>query len=115
MRSRKIDTLILNLFTFHYGPIQIIGTYKIFIRENNIYIPLWSYSNYKIIFNIILKNLFTFHYGPIKIFISQKAYDILKKFTFHYGPIQILYQFESDTEVVLIYIPLWSYSNFINL
>ena len=62
-KSYKAD-----LFTFHYGPIQI---------------RVWW--NIK---TCVMQ--FTFHYGPIQIF---KFYIFIKSvllFTFHYGPIQIV-------------------------
>ena len=62
------------IFTFHYGPIQIIslGTNKQALAK------------------------FTFHYGPIQIKIFSFNYDIFSEFTFHYGPIQILYKVSFD-------------------
>ena len=79
----------LQIFTFHYGPIQING-FHLFVGE---------------------QGSFTFHYGPIQIninFINNpfqqdlhstmvlfKYYYsnmnmILHTFTFHYGPIQMI-------------------------
>ena len=36
-----------NTFTFHYGPIQISKDSSTDSHCYDIYIPLWSYSNYK--------------------------------------------------------------------
>ena len=55
----------LNAFTFHYGPIQIVLNYWGFTLSY-IYIPLWSYSNGIENLNIMPFKLFTFHYGPIQ-------------------------------------------------
>ena len=37
--------IIVNLFTFHYGPIQIKRNSQKKMSSEVIYIPLWSYSN----------------------------------------------------------------------
>ena len=99
-----------NIFTFHYGPIQM-QLMNISYQANYIYIPLWSYSNafsklhyalfkynlhstmvlfkFHYISTFPLLIIFTFHYGPIQIkFINSSCYFIFT-FTFHYGPIQI--------------------------
>ena len=84
----KIDDK--KLFTFHYGPIQIL----------RLSIEPWSSAK------------FTFHYGPIQMMTSKQKEFIETVFTFHYGPIQI-----AKMAIALsyheIYIPLWSYSNMI--
>ena len=56
---------------------------------NAIYIPLWSYSNYDISSERIVKFVFTFHYGPIQMLLGETSIQSLREFTFHYGPIQI--------------------------
>ena len=76
------------IFTFHYGPIQMNHSLQQ-LRSNAIYIPLWSYSNIRLLKYHILKNQFTFHYGPIQIISSIRIISSEDKFTFHYGPIQI--------------------------
>ena len=55
---------------------------------NQIYIPLWSYSNVTCSIIGYLKGIFTFHYGPIQM---QQSQSCICNFR--------------------IYIPLWSYSN----
>ena len=54
------------VFTFHYGPIQIKVTQNANECDKLIYIPLWSYSNISQDILILLMNWFTFHYGPIQ-------------------------------------------------
>ena len=80
---------VLKKFTFHYGPIQILYVRYRFTYCIRIYIPLWSYSNIKIIqlVNLIIK--FTFHYGPIQMNAISSVQKFEAAFTFHYGPIQI--------------------------
>ncbi len=68
MRSRKIDTLILNLFTFHYGPIQIESTENMEL----------------LIFTHLHSTMVLFKYDML-----TYATDEYNEFTFHYGPIQI--------------------------
>ena len=58
--------------------------------------------------------LFTFHYGPIQISSWTSLFIFSILFTFHYGPIQIWWRKKLHLTCVLIYIPLWSYSNGIN-
>ena len=77
------------IFTFHYGPIQI-GQSFFFAR--------------------IYFTKFTFHYGPIQIEFCNTYKYLELRFTFHYGPIQIRRK-KLHLTCVLIYIPLWSYSN----
>ena len=79
-----------SVFTFHYGPIQIvvvtcsiIGYLKFTFHYGPIQIVVVTCS-------IIGYLKFTFHYGPIQISVNDYINDIKNKFTFHYGPIQIL-------------------------
>ncbi len=105
------NVVVLNKFTFHYGPIQIILFFSIFVFQNLIYIPLWSYSN--LFYHLKNKTEFSI-YIPLWSY-SNRYYNVLKKtypkFTFHYGPIQILPYHHFCTLCRRIYIPLWSYSN----
>ena len=81
-----------NIFTFHYGPIQM-QLMNISYQANYIYIPLWSYSNAfsKLHYALFKYNLhstmvlFKFHY--------ISTFPLLIIFTFHYGPIQIVSYF----------------------
>ena len=75
------------LFTFHYGPIQIELTFHQ-LRISKIYIPLWSYSNTLIILcmNLIL---------------NLHSTMVLFKYSNY-----LFYN-----RIFKIYIPLWSYSN----
>ena len=105
---------------------------RICVINDEIYIPLWSYSNRY--YNVLKKTYpkFTFHYGPIQIPLSDIAWAMQREFTFHYGPIQIKSAEELANEIIRftfhygpiqiklrsftmhftkIYIPLWSYSN----
>ena len=63
-------------------------------NRNQIYIPLWFYSNGKTSIQILLHLIFTFHYGSI--LITSKALNNFSptKFTFHYGSILILLKFD---------------------
>ena len=100
----------LLLFTFHYGPIQI-NIYSIHdLNYKYIYIPLWSYSNELI--NLFKTGIssFTFHYGPIQMHRLQLLYLRI----YHLHSTMVL--FKSCCNLYLqvcnqIYIPLWSYSN----
>ena len=99
------------VFTFHYGPIQIMKNLTP-QQLKDIYIPLWSYSNLLSDYSSNSRHLhlhstmvlfkfssappgdissppFTFHYGPIQIVLHlvTSVWSVL--FTFHYGPIQI--------------------------
>ena len=107
------------------------------ITWNHIYIPLWSYSNTNFLFKCEYSDKFTFHYGPIQMKTNVGIITRIREFTFHYGPIQIhsrnyyneiKYQFTfhygpiqiSKRYIIIfifisIYIPLWSYSNFLEL
>ena len=53
-------------FTFHYGPIQINVNLSTLSHANDIYIPLWSYSNKGCRTESRASTKFTFHYGPIQ-------------------------------------------------
>ena len=76
----------------------------------NIYIPLWSYSNEPFVYFLGASILFTFHYGPIQITFYYEIYKLHSNLhstmvLFKY----LLLMFPSL--VLIIYIPLWSYSN----
>ena len=86
--------LVLNVFTFHYGPIQITRLDRPCLFKQ-IYIPLWSYSNDIATRIIPVAYKFTFHYGPIQIGGTQFIESLSALFTFHYGPIQISLSFIS--------------------
>ena len=43
--------------------------------------------------------------------LSIKIFLFRSQFTFHYGPIQIMKDLKGTEKQVVIYIPLWSYSN----
>ena len=55
-----------DLFTFHYGSIQMISQ-EITSINIKIYIPLWFYSNCKSGIYVVNTQTFTFHYGSIQI------------------------------------------------
>ena len=65
--------------------------------------------------DLVYSNKFTFHYGPIQIKYITKSLTAVTKFTFHYGPIQISIDKVIFCVIIMIYIPLWSYSNFMLL
>ena len=89
--DRQVDRNNTETFTFHYGPIQI-GSLTDYAKDNNIYIPLWSYSNELEPEDSGADTIFTFHYGPIQIVTNSSIIYLLSPFTFHYGPIQMLVQ-----------------------
>ena len=75
-----------------------------------IYIPLWSYSNVFLILGDFNRPLFTFHYGPIQIEEELGENDFIAI----YIPLWSYSNFAGRTDNELfttIYIPLWSYSN----
>ena len=85
----NLNIMPFKLFTFHYGPIQIISDYYNLICNNSIYIPLWSYSNRK---NFNYKLLKKYIYIPLWSYSNGKNNTIPSdntSFTFHYGPIQM--------------------------
>ena len=113
-----MDSLFSSLFTFHYGPIQMLEFPYFSKKVTLIYIPLWSYSNMSCIFSSPFLKRFTFHYGPIQmthnklcirtspIYIPLWSYSnsnasllFLRSaaFTFHYGPIQIIVYSKHDS------------------
>ena len=55
---------------------------------------------------------FTFHYGSILIVQESHAWREITRFTFHYGSILIAIA-KQRIRIVMIYIPLWFYSNLI--
>ena len=75
-------------FTFHYGSILIS---VLVVADDVVY-------------------LFTFHYGSILIN-SVSFLKSLIKFTFHYGSILIFSGNTCFNSAIIIYIPLWFYSN----
>ena len=78
-----------DIFTFHYGSIQISSTVIVHTTIMEIYIPLWFYSNIKKLeFIVLVKNL---HSTMVlfKWFINFKPKHNFILFTFHYGSIQI--------------------------
>ena len=100
----------LNVFTFHYGPIQIeigeylaLGLYKFTFHYGpiqiertessnpniNIYIPLWSYSNHQRIHRH--NPCYTYLHSTMVLFKFDLhiSSTLISSFTFHYGPIQI--------------------------
>ena len=123
-----------NTFTFQYGDIQIQCKVE-HIQLKEIYIPIWWYSNGKTFFNQIEieKNLhsnlvifkfvslcyLTFYlvnlHSNLVIFkfrLHDIPYLAKSEFTFQSGDIQIYWRCLKQTFCLLIYIPIWWYSNF---
>ena len=75
-----------------------------------IYIPLWSYSNVSI--KSMVHCAYLHLHSTMVLFKLRHTFatSYLMQFTFHYGPIQIYNNYIIRKEI-LIYIPLWSYSN----
>ena len=77
------------LFTFHYGPIQILDIEDITSIGNYLHSTMVLFKLISLVTLSPFSPAFTFHYGPIQIiFVIYYLYQI-KKFTFHYGPIQM--------------------------
>ena len=111
--SRTRQRSICQIFTFHYGPIQIENYMHILRRIKSIYIPLWSYSNYErlkrnrktgcnlhstmVLFKLTMLEMPRQEesiYIPLWSYSNKTKHRKLSmeyKFTFHYGPIQILF------------------------
>ncbi len=104
--------MIVPVFTFHYGPIQIFlvsecaldlsnlhstmvlfkcGNWMSKYTPKSIYIPLWSYSNLSKRFN---RRILDFYLHSTMVLFKSKGLDNVKN-------------------GISIYIPLWSYSNFL--
>ena len=89
MMTSKQKEFIETVFTFHYGPIQIKRADKLLCKHNIIYIPLWSYSNLR----QFIKNLKW----------NTHLHSTMVLFKSHLPYLDIMLDY--------IYIPLWSYSN----
>ena len=78
------------LFTFHYGPIQMVTGYGRHLEQANLHSTMVLFKfgmTANDAFDLIAS--FTFHYGPIQID-NLAFFPVIKySFTFHYGPIQI--------------------------
>ena len=78
--------LLLYIPLWFYSNLRLVSQ---FIQTKCLYIPLWFYSNHQRLITATEIQDFTFHYGSIQIgtdYIKGLSYCI---FTFHYGSIQI--------------------------
>ena len=127
---------IVSLFTFQSGDIQIDNIKIIVIYISVIYIPIWWYSNMVeninaisrqnnlhsnlVIFKCVYQNgvkkfekSFTFQSGDIQMYILCVVLSTSwALFTFQSGDIQIDFINKTLLFCLLIYIPIWWYSNF---
>ena len=100
----------LHLFTFHYGSIQILYRFRVKMHTIKIYIPLWFYSNLRIIIYSLVFWTFTFHYGSIQI----RDNVLFFAHCYHLHSTMVLFKLIHIGMIILllhIYIPLWFYSN----
>ena len=100
----------LHLFTFHYGSIQILYRFRVKMHTIKIYIPLWFYSNLRIIIYSLVFWTFTFHYGSILI----RDNVLFFAHCYHLHSTMVLFKLIHIGMIILllhIYIPLWFYSN----
>ena len=100
------------LFTFHYGSIQILYRFRVKMHTIKIYIPLWFYSNLRIIIYSLVFWTFTFHYGSIQI----RDNVLFFAHCYHLHSTMVLFKLIHIGMIILllhIYIPLWFYSNLI--
>ena len=123
--------MLVDVFTFHYGPIQISLIDRCIIININLHSTMVLFKS-KIHINISDISVFTFHYGPIQILqvlpnsplhtdlhstmvlfkLRYAAYSEFKKKNLH--STMVLFKSSSVAFLsthIFIYIPLWSYSN----